>query len=199
VRATTFHYDDQVVTIPIKPLNGVDALYAPRRTLLDSTLVDAAREAGATVLHGHTLVRLARGRGGRVCGETVLDADGNALAISADLVVGADGIGSTVARLVEPETVLEARHATALIFGYFQNVDLAGYHWWYRPGVGAGAIPTNSGRHCVFAAMPPGRLWNGPWRDDRRAAFDAVLHQVDPALAASLADTRPMRATSRIR
>ena len=64
--------------------------------------------------------------------------------------------------------------------------DLAGYHWWYRPGVGAGAIPTNGGRHCVFAAMPPGRLWNGPWRDDRRAAFDAVLHQVDPALAGSL-------------
>jgi flavin-dependent dehydrogenase len=159
--------------------------------LLDSTLVDAAREAGATVLHGHTLVRLARGRGGRVCGATVLDADGNALAITADLVVGADGIGSTVARLVEPETLLEARHATALIFGYFQHIDLAGYHWWYRPGVGAGAIPTNGGRHCVFAAMPPGRLWNGPWRDDRRAAFDAVLGEADTALAASLAGARP--------
>jgi 2-polyprenyl-6-methoxyphenol hydroxylase-like FAD-dependent oxidoreductase len=191
VRATTFHYGDEAVTIPIKPSHGVDALYAPRRTLLDSTLVDAAREAGATVLHGHTLVRLARGRGGRVCGATVLDAEGNALAITADLVVGADGIGSTVARLVEPETLLEARYATALIFGYFQHIDLAGYHWWYRPGVGAGAIPTNGGRHCVFAAMPPGRLWNGPWRDDRRAAFDAVLGDADPALAASLAGAQP--------
>src|SRR6516225_6633817 len=28
---------------------GVDALYSPRRTLLDATLVDAAREAGAEV------------------------------------------------------------------------------------------------------------------------------------------------------
>jgi flavin-dependent dehydrogenase len=43
----------------------------------------------------------------------------------------------------------------------------------------------------VFAAMPPGRLWNGPWRDDRRAAFDAVLHEADPALGASLASARP--------
>src|ERR1700735_4493755 len=49
VRATTFHYGDELVTIPIKPSHGVDALYAPRRTLLDSTLVDAAREAGVTV------------------------------------------------------------------------------------------------------------------------------------------------------
>ena len=38
-------------------------------------------------------------------------------------------------------------------------------------GVGAGAIPTNGGRHCIFAAMPPGRLRHGPWRDDRQAAF----------------------------
>ncbi len=43
VRETTFHYGDEAITVAIKPSNGVDALYAPRRTLLDRTLVDAAR------------------------------------------------------------------------------------------------------------------------------------------------------------
>jgi 2-polyprenyl-6-methoxyphenol hydroxylase-like FAD-dependent oxidoreductase len=35
VRRATFAYADERVTIPIKPSPGVDALYAPRRTVLD--------------------------------------------------------------------------------------------------------------------------------------------------------------------
>src|SRR5918994_894049 len=34
------------------PFRGVDALYSPRRTILDKILVDAAREAGAEVREG---------------------------------------------------------------------------------------------------------------------------------------------------
>ncbi len=47
VRRTTFTYADDEVPIAIKPSHGVDALYAPRRTVLDPILVDAARAAGA--------------------------------------------------------------------------------------------------------------------------------------------------------
>src|SRR5262249_33160168 len=47
IEATTFHYGDRAVEIRIKPRDGVDALYAPRRTLLDPLLADAARSAGA--------------------------------------------------------------------------------------------------------------------------------------------------------
>src|SRR6476469_9372375 len=35
VRRTTFSYANDVVPITIKPAHGVDALYAPRRTVLD--------------------------------------------------------------------------------------------------------------------------------------------------------------------
>ena len=34
------------------PGGGLDALYSPRRTVLDAILVDAAREAGAEVREG---------------------------------------------------------------------------------------------------------------------------------------------------
>src|SRR6516162_967142 len=124
VHETTFHYGDETITVVIKTSGGVDALYAPRRTLLDSTLVDAAREAGVTVRHGYTLVELAHCSGGRVCGATLLDAEGNAIRIEADLVIGADGVGSSVARLARAETWAAARHTTAVIFGYFPDIEL---------------------------------------------------------------------------
>ena len=42
VTRTTFHYGESSLAVAIKPGDGVDALCAPRRTLLDATLVDAA-------------------------------------------------------------------------------------------------------------------------------------------------------------
>ena len=99
VRSTEFHYGEDVVQVEIRPQHGVEALYAPRRTLLDSTLVDAARAAGAEVRHGCTLAALVRHTDDRVSGAVILDGDGQPVEVTADLVVGADGIGSTVARL----------------------------------------------------------------------------------------------------
>src|SRR5687767_1863385 len=46
IRTTSFIYGDEVITVPIKPRDGVDALYAPRRRLLDPLLGDAAAAAG---------------------------------------------------------------------------------------------------------------------------------------------------------
>jgi len=43
VGTVVFDYPDQRVPITVSPSPGVDALYAPRRTVLDRVLVDAAR------------------------------------------------------------------------------------------------------------------------------------------------------------
>src|SRR3954447_16898488 len=74
VATTTFHYGDEAVEIAIRPGDGVDALYAPRRTVLDSLLVDAAWEASADVRHHHKLAGLIEDAG-RVIGAVVLDAN----------------------------------------------------------------------------------------------------------------------------
>ena len=50
ISSTSFIYGDETITVPIKPRDGVDALYAPRRTLLDALLADAASDAGADVV-----------------------------------------------------------------------------------------------------------------------------------------------------
>ena len=47
IRRVTFHYGHDSMPVTLKPYAGVDALYAPRRTVLDALLVGAAEEAGA--------------------------------------------------------------------------------------------------------------------------------------------------------
>ena len=62
IRRTTFHYGPEAVEVAIKPRDGVEALYSPRRTVLDRLLADAAAEAGAQVLHDVVAGELVRSR-----------------------------------------------------------------------------------------------------------------------------------------
>src|SRR5260370_27737518 len=70
--------------------DGADALYSPRRILLDRLLVDAARDAGAEVRQNFLVDELAWA-GGRVAGIRGRDRGGTRGAETAPLVVGADG------------------------------------------------------------------------------------------------------------
>ena len=68
VRRTVFHYGAESAVVSIRPSAGVDALYAPRRTVIDALLVDAAQRAGATVEFGAAVAGLHRDRDGQVTG-----------------------------------------------------------------------------------------------------------------------------------
>src|SRR5262245_53570458 len=99
VRQATFFYGAESISVPIKPRDGVDALYAPRRHLLDRLVVDAATDAGADVVYGMRLKALQRSQTGRVTGVVLEDDSGAVHHVSARMVIGADGLHSTVARL----------------------------------------------------------------------------------------------------
>jgi 2-polyprenyl-6-methoxyphenol hydroxylase-like FAD-dependent oxidoreductase len=193
VRTTTFHYGDDVLEIEVASSNGVDALYAPRRTVLDTALVDAAWEAGVEIRHGCTLVDLDRGPDGRVRGATLVDRAGTPHHVKASLVVGADGMGSTVARLVGATVQRESKHASAVVYGYTRAVHPPGYHWYFTQGASAGVIPTNGGRSCVFAAVPAARFRH----DLRGDGYHRVLARMAPDVAAAVAaapSEEPLRA-----
>ncbi len=160
IRETVFHYTDSDVAVDIKPTAGVDALYAPRRTVLDPILVSAAADAGVNVRYGNRVVALAY-RSGRVAGVVTRDALGLQGFLPAGLVIGADGRNSTIAWLVAAPTTHQGRHTSAFTYGYFSGLPTTGYEWGYRPEGTAGFIPTNDHLTCVFAGHVPSRVGRG--------------------------------------
>ena len=189
---TAFVYADdhrrEAAEIDIKPRNGVDALYAPRRTVLDRVLVEAARESGAEVRHGVQMLDLLRGVGGRVAGVRVRDASGAVREVRAGLVIGADGRRSNVARLVGSTPYVWGRHGTTCAYGYFENLPVDGNRWYFRRGMGSGAIPTNHGQTCLFAAVSED-FASGP-AAQRHNAFRRAIAQSAPEVAAKLSEAR---------
>jgi 2-polyprenyl-6-methoxyphenol hydroxylase-like FAD-dependent oxidoreductase len=161
VRLTTFHYSKAVVPVEIVPSLGVDALYAPRRTVLDRLLVDAASGAGAHTRFGAAVTDLCRDRRGCVTGVVGRTRDGERFRAGARVVVGADGIRSDVAALVGAPLERSGASASAVTYGYWAGLKTNGYEWNFRPGAASGVIPTNDGLACVFAGAPPDRVGRG--------------------------------------
>lgn len=79
---------------------GQRASYAPRRHVLDTILVEAATAAGAELREGCRITGLLHDDSGRVVGVEGSHR-GRRFTERARLVVGADGMRSTVARLAE--------------------------------------------------------------------------------------------------
>jgi len=71
---------------------------AIRRTILDSILLNRARDAGARVEEGVRVTDVIRCADGAVTGVSTIDADGNPGERSASIVVGADGLRSVIGR-----------------------------------------------------------------------------------------------------
>jgi flavin-dependent dehydrogenase len=182
VRQATFFYGDDSVPVPIAPRDGIDALYAPRRHVLDRLLVDAARAAGADVVYGVRIKGLQRSGSARVTGVVLEDDAGNVHHVTTRVVVGADGMRSTVARLVGAETYRVGQHASATIYGHWSGIEVDGYGWYFTRGISAGAIPTNDGQVCVSVSVP-GPDFHRLFANHPHNAFRELLSQMAPDLA----------------
>ena len=183
VRRTTFTYAENIVPITINPAHGIDALYAPRRTILDPILAQAAGTAGAEVRFGTRITGITRDDAGRVDGVEGFDEVGNPMRCTARWVIGADGVTSAVARAVGAAVQRRGTGATAVVYGYWSGLDADGYEWVFRPDACAGAIPTNDGQTCVFAAASPARIGRGGI-----GVLRDVVAAASPDLAGRLAD-----------
>ena len=178
VRRAVFHYPDERVAIDIEPL------YAPRRTVLDAILVDAARAAGADFRFGVAVDDLLFDDSGRVTGIS-----GEGLNERADLVVGADGIRSLVAQRAGAIVTRQSHVDGAAVFAYFQNLEAEGYEWVYGDHLASGIIPTNGGEACVFVGGPA-RRFHQDVQPDLEAGFARILEESSPAVAARVMAAR---------
>jgi flavin-dependent dehydrogenase len=173
VRQARFDYGTDPVTVAIRPTPGVPVLYAPRRTVLDRVLVDEAAQAGAEIRYGVGVTGLLRDDSGRVVGVHGRDRAAATVAVRGRLTVGADGIRSTVARAAGAATLRAGKGAGGIVYGYWSELPVEGYEWFYRPGHSAGLIPTNGGEVCVFAGVPAQAL-----ADQARGDLGETYHRL---------------------
>jgi len=187
VRATTFRYGDSTVRVDIKPRDGIDALYGPRRTVLDPMLVAAAEEAGAESWFGARVTALLRDERDRVSGIRFRSADGASRTFTSDLVIGADGAESFVARAAGAPITRRGHASSATIIAYIDGLLTDAFEWAYRPGIFAGAVPTNDDQTCIAAAMTS-EAFRAAGRRDVRATAVSILREFSPDIASLVAD-----------
>lgn len=134
-------------------LDGVDGVYSPRRTVLDSILVDAARAAGAEVREQFVVEELVWEEG-RVVGIRGHAKGRGDVVERAALVVGADGKHSLVAEAVEAPVTRSKPALSVGYYSYFAGVPLDGGELYGRPRRMVGTWPTNDGLVLVYVAWP---------------------------------------------
>jgi flavin-dependent dehydrogenase len=136
---------------------SAEALYSPRRTLLDALLVDAARAAGAEVRE-NTIADEVLVADGTVTGIRCHAKGSVAVTERARIVIGADGKHSIVARTVRARTY-RARPARSLAFyTYWQGVPLDTAELYSSGRRLAGAFPTNDGLTITYVGWPLAEL-----------------------------------------
>ena len=170
----TYDFDFGPFTISGRPgTPEAPAAYAPRRTLLDALLLDAAREAGAEVREAFTVESLVLDDG-RVVGIRGHAKGGATVTERARVVVGADGRYSLVADAVRAEEYDRKPKLLAGYYSYWSGLPLEGRCGnWIRPDRGFAAWPTNDGLTLVIAGWPYREFEAN--RSDVEAHFQATV------------------------
>ncbi|WP_444947807.1 FAD-dependent oxidoreductase [Micromonospora ureilytica] len=169
----------------------------PRREVLDQVLLERAAAAGAKTSTGTAVVGLRRGSDGTVSGVTVQHADGSVRDVSAQLVIGADGRNSSVARWVGARQYLTTRSERALLWRYFTGVRIPPALLWHRIGVHIVSILPTGPEDFVLIAQPPEHL-QGELAGRDVAGFLRHVESVSPAVAELAAAARPVGNLNRV-
>src|SRR5262249_33678354 len=159
-----------------QPVEGTSAMFCPRRTILDKLLVDAARDAGAEIQE-RTLVRDVIRDGERVVGVSAIDPQGTSREFRAQLVVGADGMTSTIAGAVNAAASKSHPALTCGFYAYWRGVPTDGVEFYIRHERDILMFPTHDGLSCIWAGRP-----NGQWPAYRAEIEATYLATLDPSL-----------------
>lgn len=153
IRQVGLVFGDERVSFPVTDEFGVDSYFAPRRTVLDTVILNAAIEAGARFLTGVSATGVVRDDRGRVAG-LMARTSTEEIQIRARHVVGADGTHSRIARAAEAPVLAYFPPTNAIVYAYFQGLVTSGYDFRFINHRNVGVIPTNDGLALVFVGGP---------------------------------------------
>jgi flavin-dependent dehydrogenase len=173
----TYSFDFGPFTIAGHPrtADGIATGYAPRRTVLDKILVDAASQAGAEVREDFTVVDVVV-EDGIVVGIRGHAPGGGTVVERARVVIGADGRNSHVARVVQPEHYHDKPMLQWSYYTYWSGLPVDGFEIVIRPDRGWGAIPTNDGLTLLVVGWPYGE--SSAYKADVEASYLKTLELV---------------------
>ena len=154
---TTYEFDLGPVSIAgsPRPVDGEARAFAPRRTVLDALLVDAAVAAGAELREAFTVDEVLFDDG-RVSGIGGHAKGGAHVTERARVVIGADGMHSLVAKAVRPRRYHEVPRLTPLYYAYWSGLPVDEFKTYERAEHGRGwaVSPTHDGLTCVVQGWP---------------------------------------------
>jgi flavin-dependent dehydrogenase len=150
IREVVFHHDGAATRFTVKDRHGVDHVLAPRRYALDQILIDAAVGAGAELCEATTVTDVGRDATGRVTGVTLRSAGGTRH-VRGRIVIGADGVRSSLARRVGAPLLEVHPAGGAVHFAYYRAVWPA-MEYFAGDGGSAGVFPTHEGDACVWVS-----------------------------------------------
>ena len=197
MRRLNFAYNGITISGFADPIEGIGEVYAPRRTVLDALLVDAARQAGAEVIENFAVTDVVW-QDGRAAGIRGTSASGDELEFRGAFVVGADGRNSTVGDLVGAEYHRVVPASCFVYYSYYDGLDWEFHHWTGSGHQQFGAWPTNDDQHLLTVMRRRDRF--ADFRADVEGNFCRVFDELRPDLGEELRDSgrraeryRPMR------
>jgi flavin-dependent dehydrogenase len=176
---------DTTFNAPIDEVAGINTTCAPRRSVIDAILTEAAVESGVEV-RLETSVRGLLWSGERVIGVSGHDQNRESFTAHGAVVVGADGVNSFVARGVGAATYRRRPSDNCVYYAYWHGLsepdtlELA-----LVPGRAMAIFPTHDGNACVLAARSASE-WNAYRRhpeEEYLATLSAVPAFADRVLA----------------
>jgi 2-polyprenyl-6-methoxyphenol hydroxylase-like FAD-dependent oxidoreductase len=127
--------------------------FCPRRTVLDKLLVDAAVEAGAELREGFTVETLVWD-GDRVVGIKGHSRSGRDVDERAQIVVGADGVHSLVAKAVGTTEYDTKPALTTNYYSYYSGFEAEDVEMYVRDYHAVGCFPTHDGLTLIAVLWP---------------------------------------------
>ncbi|WP_194915807.1 NAD(P)/FAD-dependent oxidoreductase [Catenulispora rubra] len=176
--------DDLVLRGAPYPCDGVAVSLAPRRTVLDALLVEAAVAAGAELREGASFQQVVW-EDGRAVGASFGGRSG-AFTERAALIIGADGRHSAVARQVGAKPIRDAGTFGCQFYGYWHGLPNVGTEIFIGGGQAVLAYPTHDEQHLVLVGWPHARF--AEVKQDLDRHFLAAVAVSAPAIAARLTD-----------
>ena len=161
-------------------------LIAPRHGVLDTILADAAVASGAELREGF-LVQEMQMDGDRVIGIRGNGPDGVQVTERANIVIGADGLYSLVARAVQAPTYDVRPSLTCAYFTYYSNLPVEETAIYVRDKRVIVAFPTNDVNTCIGLQFPREEL--AAFRADIAGNFLHIVGLV-PELAARVRNAK---------